>query len=306
MRRGYNSDSYAHWCLGPEHKPNQQKQSKHTPVTDQPGRQETAKMNGKVSSLAKQFETEGVIDTQPGPGRPLPHPESAHPTPVMSRQASSGSRHTASREVTPASGGGPAQRSGSGATPGSARSASSLQSGRQPGQTGGRVEMCETATSPDGSYHSSYRPKRREQRPKEIEVDYPIEKPAPKQKTKIVYDLGSPQMNTQGINASIPITTDKYTYTITSVLSSMSQQNNSADSPLTSPTSGSKRPITSYKIIHPNTNPKIGKIQDTLHFRSEHNMTTTSLSYPSLYKYSENTLSFRDARPGKRKHFGFH
>ena len=92
---------------------------------------------------------------------------------------------------------------------------------------------------------------------KEFEVDYPIVKPAPKQKTKIVYDLGSPQMNTQGINASIPVTTDKYTYTITSVLSSMSHQQN--DSPLSSPTSGSKRPISSYKIIQPNPNPKIGK-----------------------------------------------
>ena len=255
MRRGYFSDSYNHWCLGPEQKPNQQKQSK-TPVTDQPG-----KMNGKVAGLAAQFETDpGVIDQQPSKGRPLPHPESAHTTPVMSRQASSGSRHTGSRENTPGSLG---QRSasdrGQGATPGSARSGRSAGSGGPGGS--GQPEMCETATSPDGSYHSSsYRGKRREQRPREIEVDYPIQKPAPKQKTKIVYDLGSPQMNTQGINASIPVTTDKYTYTITSVLSSMSNQPNSADSPLSSPTSGSKRPISSYKIIQPNPNPKIGKI----------------------------------------------
>lgn len=255
MRRGYFSVSYNHWCLGPEQKPNQQKQSK-TPVTDQPG-----KMNGKVSGLAAQFETDSgpVIDQQPGKGRPLPHPESAHPSPAMSRQASSGSRHTGSRENTPGSLG---QRSASDrghntATPGSARSGRSA--GHQSHQ--GQPEMCETATSPDGSYHSSsYRGKRREQRPREIEVDYPIQKPAPKQKTKIVYDLGSPQMNTQGINASIPVTTDKYTYTITSVLSSMSNQNNTADSPLSSPTSGSKRPISSYKIIQPNPNPKIGKI----------------------------------------------
>ena len=261
MRRGYYSDSYNQWCLGPEQKPNQQKQSK-TPVTDQPG-----KMNGKVAGLAKQFDSDsgsGVIDQQPGKGRPLPHPESAHPTPVMSRQASSGSRHTASRENTPGSLG---QRSasGQGATPGSARSGGSshhsVRSGGQGPGSGKPVEMCETATSPDGSYHSSsYRGKRREQRPREIEVDYPIEQKQPKQKTKIVYDLGSPQMNTQGINASIPVTTDKYTYTITSVLSSMSNQNNSADSPLSSPTSGSKRPISSYKIIQPNPNPKIGKI----------------------------------------------
>ena len=255
MRRGYFSDSDNHWCLGPEQKPNQQKQSK-TPVTDQPG-----KMNGKVAGLAKQFETEGgpVIDQQPGKGRPLPHPESAHSTP-LSRQASSGSKHTGSREHTPGSLG---QRSasGHGVTPGSARSGGSSHHSVRSAQGPGRPEMCETATSPDGSYHSSsYRGKRREQRPKEIEVDYPIEKPAPKQKTKIVYDLGSPQMNTQGINASIPVTTDKYTYTITSVLSSMSNQNNSADSPLSSPTSGSKRPISSYKIIQPNPNPKIGKI----------------------------------------------
>merc|ERR1719210_2303337 len=102
---------------------------------------------------------------------------------------------------------------------------------------GGPPEMCETATSPDGSYHGH------ERITKEFEVDYPIEKPAPKQKTKIVYDLGSPQMNTQGILASIPQTTDKYTYTITSVLSSSAgtgQQPNTADSPLSSPTSGSK------------------------------------------------------------------
>ena len=90
---------------------------------------------------------------------------------------------------------------------------------------------------------------------REIQVDYPIEKPTPKQKTQIVYDLGSPQMNTQGINASIPVTTDKYTYTITSVLSSMSQN----DSPPISPTSSGKRPISSYKVITPNSNVKLGK-----------------------------------------------
>ena len=253
MRRGYFSDSYNHWCLGPDQRnPNQQKQQSKTPVTDQPGKMQ----NGKVSTMAKQFETDGVIDQQPGKGRPLPHPESAHPSPCVSRQASSGgSRHTGSRENTPGS----LHRSASGQTPGSARSGGSSHHSVR--QTGGKVEMCETATSPDGSYHSSsYKGKRREQRPKEIEVDYPIEKKQEKQKTKIVYDLGSPQMNTQGINASIPVTTDKYTYTITSVLSSMSNQNNSADSPLSSPTSGSKRPISSYKIIQPNPNPKIGKI----------------------------------------------
>ena len=121
--------------------------------------------------------------------------------------------------------------------------------------------MTETATSPAGSYHTPGQ--RRQPVLKEIEVDYPIEKPAPKQKTKIVYDLGSPQMNTQGILASIPQTTDKYTYTITSVLSSTAgtgQQPNTADSPLSSPTSGSKRPITSYKVIQPSQNPKIGKV----------------------------------------------
>ena len=109
--------------------------------------------------------------------------------------------------------------------------------------------MTETATSPDGPYREDTRLKR------EIQVDYPIEKPTPKQKTQIVYDLGSPQMNTQGINASIPVTTDKYTYTITSVLSSMSQN----DSPPISPTSSGKRPISSYKVITPNSNVKLGK-----------------------------------------------
>ena len=112
-----------------------------------------------------------------------------------------------------------------------------------------RAEMTETATSPDGPYREY------QEREKEFQVDFPIEKPTPRQKTKIVYDLGSPQMNTQGINASIPITTDKYTYTITSVLSSMSHN----DTPPVSPTSSGKRPISSCKVITPNSNVKLGK-----------------------------------------------
>merc|ERR1719232_289880 len=207
------------------------------------GRSPIVNQPGKVAGMARQYEND-VIDTQPSKGRPLPHNETNHVdrTPVMSRHPS----RQASQESPMA------RRSKDGSyhsTPGSGgHSHHSIQS--KGSRKGGPPEMCETATSPDGSYHGH------ERITKEFEVDYPIVKPAPKQKTKIVYDLGSPQMNTQGINASIPVTTDKYTYTITSVLSSMSHQQN--DSPLSSPTSGSKRPISSYKIIQPNPNPKIG------------------------------------------------
>ena len=261
---GYFTDSYSQWCLGPDQKDQRSNNQgkKKTPVTDQPGRQNSndgssdGKMGnhvgrspivnqpGKVAGMARQYEND-VIDTQPSKGRPLPHNETNHVdrTPVMSRHPS----RQASQESPMA------RRSKDGSyhsTPGSGgHSHHSIQS--KGSRKGGPPEMCETATSPDGSYHGH------ERITKEFEVDYPIVKPAPKQKTKIVYDLGSPQMNTQGINASIPVTTDKYTYTITSVLSSMSHQQN--DSPLSSPTSGSKRPISSYKIIQPNPNPKIGK-----------------------------------------------
>ena len=202
-----------------------------------------------MAGLARQFDPAKVISTQPSKGRPLPghaHSEESHPRTPASRQTS---------QDTPGSRG---PRAGSHhTTPGSHHTTPGSR--RQGG--GGRVEMTETATSPAGSYHTPGQ--RRQPVIKEIEVDYPIEKPAPKQKTKIVYDLGSPQMNTQGILASIPMTTDKYTYTITSVLSSTAGTHgapNTADSPLSSPTSGSKRPITSYKVIQPSQNPKIGKV----------------------------------------------
>ena len=221
------------WCLGPEvkenGKTNQKKDLQH---------------NNKVASLAKQFESEHVIDKQPSKGRPLPHSDTDH---VERTPPSKTSSKHPSRQVSQESPMRKKDGSSHHSTPASHHS--SHQSRGQ--RTGGKVEMCETATSPDGYY-------RPDKIIKEFEVDYPIEKTAPKQKTKIVYDLGSPQMNTQGINASIPITTDKYTYTITSVLSSMSNQQNST-SPLSSPTSGNKRPISSCKIIQPNPNPKIGK-----------------------------------------------
>ena len=106
------------------------------------------------------------------------------------------------------------------------------------------VRMTTTGTSPDGPYFGK----------SDFEVDYPPVKQAPKQKTKIVYDLGSPEMNSQGINASIPITTDKYTYTITSVLSATSKH----PSPPSSPTSSlGSRPISS-SIVN-KSNAKIGK-----------------------------------------------
>ena len=167
-----------------------------------------------------QVKKNGVIETQPSKGRPSPHSQTNHvqkATPVIEKKRSSaGSSRQTSHHSTPH-----------------------------------KVEMTETATSPDGPYRE-YKDTRMK---REIQVDYPIEKPTPKQKTQIVYDLGSPQMNTQGINASIPVTTDKYTYTITSVLSSMSQN----DSPPISPTSSGKRPISSYKVITPNSNVKLGK-----------------------------------------------
>lgn len=110
------------------------------------------------------------------------------------------------------------------------------------------VRMTTTATSPDPAL--PYNGK------SDFEVDYPPTKQPPKQKTRIIYDIGSPEMNSQGINASIPITTDKYTYTITSVLSSTIKQQNS---PLSSPTSSlSKRPISAARVNK--SNAKIGKI----------------------------------------------
>ena len=106
------------------------------------------------------------------------------------------------------------------------------------------VRMTTTGTSPDGPYYGK----------SDFEVDYPPVKQIPKQKTQIVYDLGSPEMNSQGINASIPITTDKYTYTITSVLSATSKHH----SPPSSPTSSlGNRPISSSVVSK--SNAKIGK-----------------------------------------------
>ena len=106
------------------------------------------------------------------------------------------------------------------------------------------VRMTTTGTSPDGPYFGKT----------DFEVDYPPEKPAPKQKTQIIYDLGSPEMNSQGINASIPTTTDKYTYTITSVLTATSKH----PSPPSSPTSSlGNRPISSSVVNK--SNARIGK-----------------------------------------------
>ena len=194
--------------------------------------------------MAKQYESEHVIDKQPSKGRPLPQSETNHAERTPSSKVSS--RHP-SRQVSQDS---PMSKKAGSSHHSTPHSHHSSHHSSKPG--GGKVKMCETATSPDGVYHP-------DKIIKEFEVDYPIQKAAPKQKTQIVYDLGSPQMNTQGINASIPVTTDKYTYTITSVLSSMSNNQHNNDSPLSSPTSGSKRPISSYKIIQPNPNPKIGK-----------------------------------------------
>ena len=179
----------------------------------------------------QQEKKNGVTDSQPSSGRgvPTPHKETNHvqkqqaaPTPVIDNKRSSG---------------------------GTSRQTSHESRTSSHHNTPHRAEMTETATSPDGPYREDTRLER------EFQVDYPIEKPQPRQKTKIVYDLGSPQMNTQGINASIPITTDKYTYTITSVLSSMSHN----DTPPVSPTSSGKRPISSCKVITPNSNVKLGK-----------------------------------------------
>ena len=254
MRWGYFSVSYHTWCLGPDQTSERSNQSKHRspPVTDQPGKGPiVSQPGGKVAGMAKQYESD-VIDTQPSKGRPLPHNENNHVerTPVIS------SRHP-SRQGSQES---PMRRkdgSSHHTTPGSLSTHSRHSGSAHAAHSGGKIQMTETATSPDGPYHGDSFGSGGKIK-KEFEVDYPIQKPAPKQKTKIVYDLGSPQMNTQGINASIPITTDKYTYTITSVLSSMSQHND-IHSPTSSPTSGTKRPISSYKIIQPNSNPKIGK-----------------------------------------------
>lgn len=181
-----------------------------------------------VGGEANQVKKNGVIETGVGGGRPSPHSQTNHvqkATPVIDKKRSSA---------------------------GSSRQTSHESRASSHHSTPHKVEMTETATSPDGPYRE-YQDTRMK---REIQVDYPIEKPTPKQKTQIVYDLGSPQMNTQGINASIPVTTDKYTYTITSVLSSMSQNDHS---PPISPTSSGKRPISSYKVITPNSNVKLGK-----------------------------------------------
>merc|ERR1719483_1777381 len=118
--------------------------------------------------------------------------------------------------------------------------------------------MTTTGTSPSEPYYGK----------SDFEVDYPPTKPIPKQKTQIIYDLGSPEMNSQGINASIPITTDKYTYTITSVLSATSKHH----SPPSSPTSSlGSRPISSSIVSKSNAKIGNGSYADSAKYQYNNN-----------------------------------
>ena len=86
--------------------------------------------------------------------------------------------------------------------------------------------------------------------------DFQDDMPQPRKKTQIIYDLGSPETCTQGMNACIPITTDKYTYTITSVLT----RSGSSTSPPLSPTSSlGGGPISSSRCTNKHVTARMGR-----------------------------------------------
>ena len=87
--------------------------------------------------------------------------------------------------------------------------------------------------------------------------DFQDDMPQPRKKTQIIYDLGSPETCTQGMNACIPVTTDKYTYTITSVLTTRS---GSSTSPPLSPTSSlGGGPIASSRCSNKQLTARMGR-----------------------------------------------
>ena len=86
--------------------------------------------------------------------------------------------------------------------------------------------------------------------------DFQDDMPQPRKKTQIIYDLGSPETCTQGMNACIPVTTDKYTYTITSVLT----RSGSSTSPPLSPTSSlGGGPISSSRCTNKHVTARMGR-----------------------------------------------
>ena len=225
-----------------------------SPIVTQPNKSQQQQPQ-QVNRMVNKFEN--VIDQQPKKELPiktgpLPHNHTnhvQHPKPVISNQQQHNNHQQGTKDPHQML----RQDSGSHMMRQDSRSQMIRQDSRsnikrQSSDPNGSkteiVRMTTTGTSPSEPYYGK----------SDFEVDYPPTKPIPKQKTQIIYDLGSPEMNSQGINASIPTTTDKYTYTITSVLSATSKLH----SPPSSPTSSlGNRPISSTKVNK--SNAKIGK-----------------------------------------------
>ena len=125
------------------------------------------------------------------------------------------------------------------------------------------VRMSDSGCSPIGSQsplekqHFSGRPsKGGGQQLHSGRHDFQDDMPQPRKKTQIIYDLGSPETCTQGMNACIPVTTDKYTYTITSVLT----RSGSSTSPPLSPTSSlGGGPISSSRCTNKHVTARMGR-----------------------------------------------
>ena len=143
------------------------------------------------------------------------------------------------------------------------------------------VRMSDSGCSPIGSQsplekqHFSGRPsKGGGQQLHSGRHDFQDDMPQPRKKTQIIYDLGSPETCTQGMNACIPVTTDKYTYTITSVLT----RSGSSTSPPLSPTSSlGGGPISSSRCTNKHVSARMGRSS-----RPERSIGTWNLGTASL------------------------
>ena len=117
------------------------------------------------------------------------------------------------------------------------------------------VKMSETACSPIGS-EPFEKPFGVRKAPEHSgQHDFMHDMPQPRKKTQIIYDLGSPETNHRGISACIPVTTDKYTYTITSILTKTAQ----GSSPPLSPTASVGGPISSSRVTNKQISARIGR-----------------------------------------------
>ena len=120
------------------------------------------------------------------------------------------------------------------------------------------VRMSDSGCSPIGS-QSPLEKQHFSGRPSKLHSgrhDFQDDMPQPRKKTQIIYDLGSPETCTQGMNACIPVTTDKYTYTITSVLT----RSGSSTSPPLSPTSSlGGGPISSSRCTNKHVTARMGR-----------------------------------------------